>query len=242
MIGLGTIVNIVAVLMGGFVGLFVKKGLSPRIQDILMKALGLSTMFIGVSGALAGLLSVNDGTISTKGTMLMIFSLVIGSLVGELIRIEDRLDTLGEKLKSRVKAGQNGHFVEAFVTNTLVICVGAMAIMGSLQDGLAGDPTTLFAKSILDGVIAIVFTSTLGVGAMFAVIPLAIYQGGITLLARFIEPFLVGNMVPDMSYIGSILIFAIGINLAFGKKFKVGNMLPAVVVPIIYNLILQIKA
>ena len=237
MIGLGTIVNIVAVLMGGFVGLFVKKGLSPRIQDILMKALGLSTMFIGVSGALTGLLTVKDGTLSTKGTMLMIFSLVIGSFIGEIIRIEDRLDTLGEKLKSRVKAGEGGHFVEGFVTNTLVICVGAMAIMGSLQDGLAGDPTTLFAKSILDGVIAIVFTSTLGVGAMFAVIPLAIYQGGITLLARFIEPFLVGNMVPDMSYIGSILIFAIGVNLAFGKKFKVGNMLPAVVVPIIYNII-----
>ena len=242
MIGLGTIVNVLAVLVGGFVGLFVKKGLSDKLQDMIMKVLGLSTMFIGASGALAGLLSVKDGVISTKGTMLMIFSLVIGSIMGELIRIEDRLETLGEKLKKSVKAAENGRFVEAFVTNTLVICVGAMAIMGSLQDGLSGDPTTLFAKSILDGVIAIVFTSTLGVGAMFAVIPLAIYQGGITLLSRFIEPYLVGNMVPDMSYIGSVLIFAIGINLAFGKKFKVGNMLPSILIPIIYNLILQIKA
>ncbi len=242
MIGLGTIVNVIAVLLGGFIGLFIKKGLSMRLQDMIMKVLGLSTMFIGASGALAGLLSVKDGVISTKGTMLMIFSLVIGSILGEIIRIEDRLETLGEKLKKSVKAGENGHFVEAFVTNTLVICVGAMAIMGSLQDGLSGDPTTLFAKSILDGVIAIVFTSTLGVGAMFAVIPLAIYQGGITILSRFIEPYLVGNMVPDMSYIGSVLIFAIGINLAFGKKFKVGNMLPSILIPIIYNLILQIKA
>ena len=242
MIGLGTIVNVIAVLAGGFVGLFLKKGISDRLQDMIMKVLGLSTMFIGASGALAGLLSVSDGVITTKGTMLMIFSLVIGSILGELIRIEDRLETLGEKLKRSVKAGENGHFVEAFVTNTLVICVGAMAIMGSLQDGLSGDPTTLFAKSILDGVIAIVFTSTLGVGAMFAVIPLAIYQGGITLLSKFIEPYLIGNMVPDMSYIGSILIFAIGINLAFGKRFKVGNMLPSILIPIIYNLILQIKA
>ena len=242
MIGIGTIVNVIAVLAGGFVGLFIKKGLSPRLEDMIMKVLGLSTMFIGASGALAGLLSVKDGVISTKGTMLMIFSLVIGSVFGELMRIEDRLETLGEKLKRSVKAGENGRFVEAFVTNTLVICVGAMAIMGSLQDGLSGDPTTLFAKSILDGVIAIVFTSTLGVGAMFAVIPLALYQGGITLLSKFIEPYLVGNMVPDMSYIGSVLIFAIGINLAFGKKFKVGNMLPSILIPVIYNLILQIKA
>lgn len=241
MIGLGTIVNVIAVLAGGFAGLFIKKGLSERIQDMIMKVLGISTIFIGASGALEGLLCVKDGTVSSKGTMLMIFSLVIGSIIGELVRIEDRLESLGEKLKRSVKAGESGHFVEAFVTNTLVTCVGAMAIMGSLEDGLLGDPTTLFAKSILDGVVAIVFTSTLGVGAIFAVIPLALYQGGITLLSKFIEPYLVGNMVPDMSYIGSILIFAIGINLAFGKKFKVGNMLPSILVPIVYNLILQIK-
>lgn len=238
MTGIGTIVNVLAILVGGFVGLVIKKGLSHRFEEILMKALGLSTLFIGVSGALVGLLSVEEGSLSTKGTMLMIFSLVIGSVIGEAIRIEDRLETLGEKLKGLVKSG-GGKFVEGFVTNTVVVCVGAMAIMGSIQDALLGDPTTLFAKSILDGVICIVFTSTLGVGPIFAVIPLAVYQGGITLLAKFIEPYLVGNMVPDMSYIGSILIAAIGINLAFGKKFKVGNMLPAILVPIVYNLFLQ---
>lgn len=237
MTGLGTIVNVLAILAGGFVGLFIKKGLKDSLQDMIMKVLGISTMFIGASGALCGLLTFKDGVLSTKGTMLMIFSLVLGSLLGELVRIEDRLDTMGEKLKSLVKAGKNTHFVEGFVTNTLVVCVGAMAIMGSLQDGLNSDPTTLFAKSILDGVICIVFTSTMGVGAMFAVIPMAIYQGGITLLAKFIEPYLTDSMVSDMSYIGSVLIFAIGINLAFGKKFKVGNMLPAIIVPIVYNLI-----
>lgn len=236
MTGLGTIVNVLAILAGGAVGLVIKKGLKDSLQDMIMKVLGISTMFIGASGALCGLLTVKEGTLSTKGTMLMIFSLVIGALIGELIRIEDRLDTMGEKLKALVKAGQNTHFVDAFVTNTLVVCVGAMAIMGSLQDGLNGDPTTLFAKSILDGVICIVFTSTMGVGAMFAVIPMGIYQGGITLLARFIEPYLTDAMVSDMSYVGSVLIFAIGINLAFGKRFRVGNMLPAILVPIIYNL------
>lgn len=235
MTGIGTIVNVIAIIIGGVIGLFIKKGLAPRFEQILMKALGLSTLFIGVSGALTGLLTVENGVISTKGTMLMIFSFVIGSFLGELIRIEDRLESLGEKLKKLVR-GSEGSFVEAFVTNTVVVCVGAMAIMGSIQDALLGDPSTLYAKSILDGVICIVFTSTLGVGAIFAIIPMGIYQGGITLLAKFIEPYLVGNMVPDMSYIGSILIAAIGVNLAFGKKFKVGNMLPAILVPIVYNL------
>ncbi len=236
MTGIGTIVNVLAVLAGGTVGLFIKKGLKDSLQDMIMKVLGISTMFIGASGALCGLLTLKDGALSTKGTMLMIFSLVIGALAGELIRIEDRLDTVGEKLKGLVKSGSNTHFVEGFVTNTLVTCVGAMTIMGAFQDGLNGDPSTLFAKSLLDGVVCIVFTSTMGVGAMFAVIPIAVYQGGLTLLARFIEPYLKPAMVSDMSYIGSVLIFAIGINLAFGKKFKVGNMLPAILVPIIYNL------
>ncbi len=239
MTGLGTIVNCITVALGCTVGLFIKKGISPRFEDIIMKALGTATLFIGVAGTLCGLLKFENGAFSTKGTMLMIFSLIIGSVIGEALRIEDRLDALGEKIKGRVKVGKSGHFVEAFVTNTLVICVGAMAIVGSLNDGLFQDPTTLYAKSILDGVIGIVFSSTLGIGAIFAVFPMAIYQGGITLLSKFIEPYLTDAMISDMSYIGSILIFTIGINLAFGKKFKSGNMLPAILVPIVYNLLVR---
>lgn len=237
MTGIGTIVNVLAVLIGGIVGLFIKKGLKDSLQDMIMKVLGIATMFIGVSGALCGLLTFKDGVISTKGTMLMIFSLVIGVIIGELLRIEDRLDSLGERMKKAVKSGDNSHFVEGFVTNTLITCVGAMAIMGAFQDGISNDPSTLFAKSLLDGVTCIVLTSTLGIGAIFAIIPIAVYQGGLTLLARFIEPYLTQSIVSDMSYIGSVLIFAIGINLAFGKKFRVGNMLPAILVPIVYNLI-----
>lgn len=238
MAGLGTIVNSLAVIVGCVAGLLIKKGISERFENIIMKALGLSTIFIGASGTLCGLLKIENGGLSTKGTMLMIFSLVIGSIFGEAVRIEDRLDTLGEKLKKAVKAdNSSGKFVEGFVTNTLVICVGAMAIVGSLNDGLFHDPSILFAKSILDGVIGVVFASTLGIGALFAVIPMAIYQGLITALAHFIEPYLTDLMVSDISYVGSVLIFAIGINLAFEKKFKVGNMLPAILVPVFYNLI-----
>ena len=239
MIGLGTIVNCIAVIIGCTVGLFIKKGLAPRFEDLIKKVLGLSTMYIGVSGTLVGLLTINEnGKLETQGTMLMIFSLVIGAIVGEALGIEDRLDSLGEKLKKCVKVNDNNSkFVEGFVTNTLVICVGAMAIVGSLNDGISGDASTLYAKSILDCVIGVIFASTLGIGAIFAVIPMAIYQGGITLCARLIEPYLTDVMIADMSYIGSILIFCIGINLAFGKKFKTGNMLPAIIVPIVYNLL-----
>ncbi len=238
MAGLGTIVNSLAVIVGCVLGLFIKKGLSERFENIIMKALGLSTVFIGASGVLCGLLTIENGVLSTKGTMLMIFSLVIGSIVGEGIRIEEKLESIGEKLKKAVGADKgSGRFVEGFVTNTLVICVGAMAIVGSLNDGLFRDPSILYAKAILDGVIGLVFASTLGIGALFAVVPMAIYQGSITALAHFIEPYLTDVMVSDISYVGSVLIFAIGINLAFGKKFKVGNMLPAIVIPVVYNLV-----
>ena len=237
MIGLGTIVNSIAVIVGCIVGLFIKKGISPRFEDIIMKALGTSVIFIGVSGALCGLLTFDNGKLSTKGTMLMIASLVIGSIIGEALRIEDRLNSIGEKLQKKVKVGDNSHFVEAFVTYTLIICVGAMAIVGAINDGLLGDYSTLFAKSILDAITGMVFASTLGIGALFAVIPMAIYQGSITLFAGFVEPYLTDTLVSDMSYVGSILIFTVGINLAFKNKFKTGNMLPAILVPVVYNLL-----
>ncbi len=237
MAGLGTIVNCIAVIVGCTVGLLIKKGISKSFEDSIVKAQGLAVLFIGASGALCGLLKFENGAFSTKGTMLMIFSLVIGTLIGELLNIEDFLERVGDKIKKSVKSGTNSRFVEGFVTNTLVICVGAMAIVGSLNDGLYNDPATLYVKAVLDGVIGIVFASTFGIGALFAVFPMAIYQGGITLCAHFIKPYLTDAMIGDMSYIGSILIFTIGVNLTFGKKFKSGNMLPAIIVPIVYNLI-----
>ena len=238
MIGIGTIVNCIGVIVGCIIGIFIKKGLSQRFEDIIMKAVGLSTLFIGASGALTGLLSVSENGLATKGSMLMIFSLVIGSLIGEALKIEDRLESLGEGLKKLVRVkDNNSRFVEGFVTYTLVICVGAMAIVGSLNDGLLSDPSILYTKSALDFISGIVFASSLGIGTVFAAIPMGLYQGAITFAARFIEEYLTDAMIADMGYVGNILIFAIGVNLAFGKKFKTGNMLPAIIIPIIYNLI-----
>ncbi|MBQ8338801.1 MAG: DUF554 domain-containing protein [Oscillospiraceae bacterium] len=235
--GLGTLINVGAILLGGFIGLFVKKGLNEKLMDSVMKAIGVAVMFVGISGALTGLLKITEGgKIETSGTMLMIISLILGTFVGELLKIEDRLERVGEKLKKAVKAKNSGNFVEGFVTTTLIFCVGAMAIVGSLEDGLTGDFSMLAAKSVLDGIMAIIVASTMGIGVLFSAIPVFIYQGAITLLAEFISPVLSPELVLNLSYIGSALIFGIGVNQVFGKKIKTGNMLPALLIPIVYEL------
>lgn len=237
MIGLGTIVNALAIIAGGSIGMLIKGGLKNKYQETLMSALGLATIFIGASGAMSGMLKVIDKELETTGTMLLIFSLVIGALIGEFIDIEQKLEILGEWLKRRIKTKSDDSFVEGFVTASLVVCVGAMAIVGSLQDGLTGDYSTLFAKAILDFTIVMVFASTLGIGAVFSALPVFVYQGAITLFASFLKPIMTTVLISYLSFIGSVLIFAVGINICFGKKIKVGNLLPAMIVPFIYVLI-----
>lgn len=235
MSGMGTIVNTIAVIVGGLLGMLIKGGLKQRYQDTLMQALGLATLFIGISGAMKGMLTIIENQIETQGTMLLIASLVFGALVGELFNIEKRLEQLGDWLKRKVKVKNDSSFVDGFVTSSLVICVGAMAIVGALQDGLIGDSSTLFAKAILDFGIVMVFASTLGVGVVFSAIPLFIYQGSITLFASFLKPFLTELVIANLSFVGSVLIFAVGINICFGKKIKVGNMLPAMIIPFFFH-------
>ena len=242
MIGLGTIINVAAIIIGGFIGLLIKNGLKQRFQETLMKACGVCSIFIGIAGTLAGLLTISDeGQITTQNILLLVVSLTVGSFIGELLNIEHYMERLGERLKALATSKKNPQkdntFVEGFVTTTLVVCVGAMAIVGSLQDGLTGDYTMLVTKSILDFIIAIIFASALGVGVMFAAIPLGIYQGSITLLAVLIAEHMSDAMINSMSSIGSALIFCVGINLIFGKTIKIGNMLPAILIPVIYHLL-----
>lgn len=235
MIGLGTIANTLAVIIGSGIGLMIKSGLKPRYQETIMQALGLSTLFIGVSGAMSGMLKIIDNGIETQGSMLLIGSLVFGALLGEFLNIELRLEQAGEWLKKKVHIKNDNTFVEGFVTATLVICVGAMAVVGALQDGLQGDVSTLFAKSVLDFVIVMVFASTLGVGVTFSALPLLIYQGSITLFASFLKTFLSPIVIVNLSFIGSVLIFAVGINLCFNKKIKIANLLPAMIIPFLFH-------
>ena len=237
--GIGTIVNVVAVLIGSYLGLCVKGGMKEKPQQILVQACGLSTIFIGISGALEQMLVVDSEGIQAQGTLLLICSLVIGGFVGEVLDIESRLDTLGEKIRRMVKAKNDSRFVDGFVTSSLVICVGAMAVVGSVQDGLTGDYSMLLSKAVLDCIITLVFASSMGIGVLFSAVPLGIYQGAITLLAVFIAPYLTDTMISSLSMVGSVLIFGVGINLLWEKKMRVGNLLPSLLVPIVYDLIMQ---
>ncbi|MFA6691495.1 MAG: DUF554 domain-containing protein [Saccharofermentanales bacterium] len=237
MIGIGTLVNTLAVLLGGGLGLLLKHGIKERFKEILMQALGVSTMFIGISGALRGILVVNDDLLDSRNTLLMILCLVLGAVLGELLNIDRWMQGLGERLRRKVRArDEDSYFVEGFVTTTIIICTGAMAIVGSFQDALMGDPSMLYAKSALDGVIAAVLASSLGVGVLFAAIPLLVYQGSLTLLASWIKPILSELMLFNISFVGSILVFLIGVNMLFDKRIRIANFLPSIILAALFTL------
>lgn len=239
MIGLGTIINTLAVIAGGVLGVVLKKGIPQRMQDILMQACGIATIFIGISGTLAKMLVINGDKIETQGTMLLIFSFVIGAGLGEWINLEEKMERAGEKIKGLVKAKNDSQFVDGFVNVSLIICIGAMAIVGAIQDGISGDYSMLAAKAVLDFVIVMIFAATYGKGAIFSAVPIFIYQGGITLIAALCGSFASEALISDLSFVGSALIFCVGINVAFGKKVRVGNMLPALVVAAVYSLFIR---
>ena len=235
MIGLGTIVNTAAVIAGGLLGLLVKNGIAKRFEKILMQTLGLATLFIGAGGVLQYMLVVKDGVLSTQGTMLLIFSLVIGCVIGQLLDIEAKMETLGTKLKAAVGRKNDNLFVEGFVTTSLIICVGAMAIVGSMQDGLSGDSSMLIAKATLDFALVAILASTYGVGPIFAALPIFVYQGAITAISALFGAVISDGLIQMLSFVGSALIFCVGVNLVREKTFKVANMLPALLIPILWE-------
>ncbi len=218
----GVIVNVIAIAVGGTFGLILNRGLSEQVKKVIMQGVGLSVIIIGIAGAL-----------TIKSPILMVISLVIGGLIGALIHIEDRLDRIGKKIEQSFKNENNG-FAKGFVWATLIYCVGAMAIVGSLEAGLNGDNTTLYIKAILDGVTAIIFAATLGFGVIFSSISVLIYQGAIVLLGYQIEPYLTDLMINEVSAVGSVLIMAIGINILEIKHIHVGDLLPAILIPAVY--------
>lgn len=236
MIGLGTIVNTAAVVLGGGLGLLLKNGIAKKFETILMQALGLATFFIGAGGVLKYMLVVEDGNIATRGTMLLIFSLVIGCILGQLLDIESQMEKLGTRLKTAVRIKNDNRFVEGFVNTSLIICVGAMAIVGAMEDGLSGDSSTLIAKAVLDFALVVILASTYGVGAMFSAIPIFVYQGAITVIAAMFGAVISDVLIGELSFVGSALIFCVGVNLVREKTFRVANMLPALLIPIVVEL------
>ena len=233
MIGLGTIINIGAILAGGIFGGLFGKFLKESAQETLMKVCGISTMFIAVSGALEGMLTVENGQIVSSGAMLIIGCLAIGAFIGELLKIEDSFERFGQWLKIRTGKAKDKGFVDAFVTASLTVCIGAMAIVGSIQDGILGDYSILATKSVLDLIIIMVMTCSMGRGCVFSAIPVAVFQGSITVLAGLVRPLMTDAALANLSLVGNILIFCVGINLVWGKKIRVANLLPAIVAAVV---------
>ncbi len=247
---LGTLVNAAAIVLGGAIGLLLKKGLPKKMADTLMIGLGLCTLYIGISGCLEG-----------ENTLVLIVSMVIGTIIGEAIDLDDKINKLGNFLEKKfggkksdatetaeaesaeggiadtpnVEAAQAQRvsLAEGFVTSSLLFCVGAMAIVGSLQSGLTGNHETLYAKSMLDFVAAIIFASTLGAGVMLSASLLFVYQGSITLLAQFIEPFLTEPVIAEMNCVGNVIIIGLAMNMLGISRFKVMNFVPAIFLPIL---------
>jgi hypothetical protein len=221
MILFGTIVNAGAIIIGGIAGSIFKKGISERFSSIIISVLGLFTLSIGMMFS-----------IDSQNIMVVIFSLVIGTIIGEWIDIEKKMNNLGNYVQDKLNS-KEGSFSEGFVTASLLFCVGTMSIMGPLQSGLMNDHRILLMKSILDGVMSVVFASTLGIGVSLSSLPLLVYQGSIALLASFVAPYLNEAVITEMTAVGGILLIGMGINLLEIKKIKVGNMLPAIFLPII---------
>ena len=238
MFGTGTIINCIAIIAGGLFGRLFGKTLKPRMQETMTCALGYCTMFIGISGAMQNMLVVAaDGSIETKGTMVLIGSMAIGAFLGEWLDLEAMLERFGEWLKRVTKSTGDAGFVNAFVTASLTVCIGAMAIVGAIQDGIYGDHSILFAKAVLDMVFVAVMTASLGKGCIFSVIPVGLLQGSVTILAVFLKPLLTDLAMSQLSMVGSVMIFCVGVNLAFGKKIRVANLLPALVVAVVWALL-----
>lgn len=221
---LGTIVNVITVILGSIIGLLLKKGIPQRFSDSVMKAVALCVIYIGIDGCLQG-----------NNTLIAIISMAVGALIGELLKLDDRLNSLGNKLESSFS--KNGTcentIAKGFVSASLLFCVGAMAIVGSLESGINGNHEILFSKSLLDFISSIIFSASMGIGVMFSAVFVFVYQGLITVLAQFVGPYLSDAVIAEMTCTGSILIIALGLNMLGLTKLKVMNYIPAVFLPIL---------
>lgn len=230
---MGTIINTAAIIIGGILGYFFGNLLKERHQNTLNMACGVCVLFIGLAGALEGMLSIDGTNIVSGHSMLVIACMALGALVGEIINLEDRFEQFGEWLKIKTGNAKDQKFVEGFVTASLTVCIGAMAIVGSIQDGIYGDYSILATKAVLDLIIVMVMTCSFGKGCAFSALPVAVLQGGMTGLARLIEPVMTEEALANLSLIGSVLIFCVGLNLVWGKKIRVANLLPALVIAVV---------
>jgi len=231
--GLGTIYNVAGILLGGTIGMLFGKCIRPQMQKTLLQAVGICVMFLGIAGCMEEIFAVTPDGLQSGGTMMMIASFSIGALLGEWLDLEDKLERFGAYLKKKTGSEGDSSFVTGFVTASLTVCIGAMAVVGAIQDGISGDHSVLLAKAVLDMIIIAVMAASMGKGCLFSALPVAMLQGLITLIAIWLEPVMTEQALSNLSLTGSILIFCVGVNLIWGKQFRVANMLPAIVVAVV---------
>ena len=236
MAGLGTVINVAGILAGGLSGLLFGKFMTQRYQDTLTRACGVTVMFIGIAGTIEKMMAVTGKSLTSGGTMMIIGSFMMGSLLGEWLNIEHKLEEFGRWLKARTGSSGDKMFVDGFVTASLTVCIGAMAVVGSIQDGIYGDCSILAAKAAMDLIIVLVMTASMGKGCLFSAIPVGIFQGGVTFLSGLIEPFMTETALNNLSLTGSMLIFCVGVNLIWGKKINVANMLPTLLISMMWGI------
>ena len=234
MYGLGTLINAAAIVLGGLLGLLFGKLITDNIRDMLCKVSGISVMFIGIAGALKGMLSIGAENKLTAGSeMLVVGCLCLGGLVGEIIDIEGGLERFGAWLRKKTGSDGDGGFVDGFLTCTFTICIGAMAIVGSINDALYGDLSILITKAVLDLIMVMILAASMGKGPIFSVIPVIVLQGSVTALALLISPIMTELALSNLATVGSILVFCVGINLVFDKRVKVANLLPSIIFAVV---------
>lgn len=229
--GLGTVVNCAAIIIGGLSGLAIGRFINEKLQQTLQISCAIAVIFIGIGGTLTKMLRVGaDGSLEMTGAMMMIASLTIGGLIGEVIDIDGKFERFGEWLKVRTGNEGDNRFLDGFVTASLTFCIGAMSILGPINDALLGDCTVLYMKSVLDLVLVTVMAASMGKGCVFSSVSVGLFQGAVTIFAGLLEPLMTPAALANLSYVGNMLIFCVGINLMFGNKIRVANLLPALVV------------
>ena len=237
MIGLGTLINVALIIASGLAGLLGGRFLTPRVQDTLMKATAVCVLFVGLGGAMEQMLHVERDHLTSGGTAMMVISMAGGALIGEVLDLEGLIERLGSWLRKHTGSEGDTGFVNAFVTASLTVSIGAMAIVGSIQDGIEGDWSTLALKGALDALIVCVMTASMGAGCIWSALPVLVFEGGITLLARLLQPLMTAAALANLSLVGNLLIFCVGVNLIHPKIFRVANMLPAVVIAVLLALV-----
>lgn len=234
---MGAIVNGIAIAISSLLGMVIHKYIKDNLQDTLFKALGVGVIIIGLNGIVSNMITVNDGTLSSNGELLLILSLALGAIIGEMIDIDKALNNFGKLIEQKINVSG---FAKGFINASLIFCIGAMAIIGSLNDGLLHDPSVLFVKSLIDGFTSIILAATMGIGVAFSGVPVFLYEGLITVCAGWLSPFITSQLLSEVCMVGYTLVAIIGINFLWPDKLKTANLLPSLLVPIVYHLILMI--